>query len=285
LPLASGANDGLTNDERQTAMTLWSIGCSPLFIGGNLTALDNFDLGLITNAEVIAVNQAGKVATPVSQSTSQQVWRVANGNGTHTVALFNLGTASATVTANWSDLGFAGSASVRDLWTHAGVGTFSNSFSASLAAHGSRLFTVTPVAGPVTINHEAENVTFVGSGATASVVTDAAASGGKWVQLLGNSTNDYLELTLPAVPAGTYQVQLRWKTNNNRGKLTFKVDGTQLGSTLDQYASSAAYKTTTFGSKVFATTATHKIRLTVTGKNSASNNYNLSADAIILIKQ
>jgi alpha-galactosidase len=285
VPLGAGANDGLTTDERVTAMTLWSIGCSPLFIGGNLTTLDNADLALLTNAEVLAVNQAGHVASPVSQASTSQVWRVANGNGSFTVALFNLGSAAATVTANWSDLGFSGAATVRDLWTHAAVGTFTGSFGASLASHASRLLTVTPVPPPTSLNYEAELLTFVASGATASVQTDAPASGGKHVQLAGNSTGDYLELTLPSVAAGTYQLTLKWKANNNRGKVTLKVDGTQLGGTLDQYAATASYKSTTFGVTTFASTATHKLRLTVTGKNASSSSYNVSADAIVLVKQ
>ncbi|HZU02346.1 MAG TPA: hypothetical protein VFA10_21945, partial [Ktedonobacteraceae bacterium] len=57
---------------------------------------------------------------------------------------FNLGSSSATVTANWSDLGFSGSATVRDLWSHTSLGSFSDHFSATLSSHASRLLKVTP---------------------------------------------------------------------------------------------------------------------------------------------
>jgi alpha-galactosidase len=369
VPIGDGSNDGLTATERQTTMTLWSIGCSPLLLGSNISNLDAADKVLITNAEAIAINQAGRVATPISQASSQQVWRVQNADGSFTVALFNLGSSSATVTAKWSDLGFSGAATVRDLWSHTELGSFVTSFAASVPSHGSRLLkvtstpatqvatpTFTPPAGtytstqnvaiasatgsatirytidgstptasngtlytapiaitasttvkafaskaglndsPVatalytinvatTVAFEAETTTYTASGATASVQVDAAASGGKWLQLAGNSTNDYLEMTSPQVAAGTYQIKLVWKANNNRGKLSFKIDGTQVGSTLDQYASGVSFVTTTIGTQTFSAPGTHKIRLTVTGKNSASSSYNLSADQIVLIKQ
>jgi alpha-galactosidase len=284
VPVGNGTTDGITQDERQTAVTLWSIGCTPLILGANLTILDNAAVPLLTNTEAIAINQAGRIASPISQATSQQVWRVQNADGSWTVALFNLGSASATVTANWSDLGITSGASVRDLWSHAELGNFPTSFGASLATHASRLLKVTALPAAPTLDFEAENLAFVASGATAVITADSAASGGKWLQLSGNSTNDYIEVTLPSVAAGTYQIQLRWKANNNRGKMTLKIDGTQLGSTLDQYASAVSYKTTTFGTKAL-TAGTHKLRLTITGKNAASSNYYASEDKWVLVKQ
>jgi len=281
VPVGNGANDGITDDERKTAVTLWSIGCTPLILGTNLTILDSAALPLLTNPEAIAINQAGRIASPISQATTSQVWRVQNADGSWTVALFNLGSAAATVTANWSDLFITNGATVRDLWTHAELGAFPTSFSASLASHASRLLKVT--AQPA-LNFEAESLPFVASGASAVITTDSAASGGKWLQLSGNSTNDYIEVTLPSIAAGTYSIQLRWKANNNRGKMTLKVDGAQLGGTLDQYASTVSYKTTTFGTRAL-TAGTHTLRPTVTGKNSASSSYYVSQDKWVLVQQ
>ena len=148
LNVADGAaKDGITNDERQTYMTLWSIEAAPLYAGDDLTTMDSYGQSLLTNSEVIAVDQRGKAALPVSQASQQQVWYANNGDGSYTVALFNLGGSSANVTANWSNLGFSGSATVRDLWSHTDLGTFSNSFSATLNTHGSRLFKVVPTSG------------------------------------------------------------------------------------------------------------------------------------------
>lgn len=142
LEVGSGAMDGLTRDERQTVMTLWAISCSPLYAGDDLTQLDADGLALLTNAEVIAVDQAGHPAAPVAGNP--QVWVSTGADGSKTVALFNLGEKGATVTAARSDLGLAGPARVRDLWGRKDLGVFSGSLSASLAPHASRLFRVTP---------------------------------------------------------------------------------------------------------------------------------------------
>ncbi len=147
LNIADGARDGITNDERQTYMTLWAIEAAPLYAGDDLTTMDSYGLSLLTNDEVIAVDQRGKPAVPVSQSSNQQVWHTNNGDGSYTVALFNLGGSTATVTANWSSLGFSGAATVRDLWSHTDLGTSTNSFSATLNAHASRLLKVVPGSG------------------------------------------------------------------------------------------------------------------------------------------
>ena len=83
--------DGLTDAERQSYMTLWAIEAAPLYSGDDLTKLDSYGLSLLTNYEVIAVDQAGNPAKPVSQRTDQQVWYARNSDGSYTVALFNLG--------------------------------------------------------------------------------------------------------------------------------------------------------------------------------------------------
>jgi hypothetical protein len=144
LDVGNGSKDGLSNDERQTYMTLWAISAAPLYTGDDLTTLDSYGISLLTNDEVIAVDHAGHPAHPISQASNQQVWFSNNGNGSYTVALFNLDSAASTVTANWRDLGFSGAATVRDQWSHTDLGTVTNSFSATLNGHASRLLKVVP---------------------------------------------------------------------------------------------------------------------------------------------
>ena len=148
LEIGNGKRDGLTPIERQTAMTLWCISCSPIYLGANLLDLTAGDYKIVTNRAVLAIDQAGRVATPISQATPQQVWRVKNANGSYTVALFNLANAPAQVAARWRSVGFSGRANVRDLWLRRNLGTFTGGFSAMLGAHASRLLIVTPVAMP-----------------------------------------------------------------------------------------------------------------------------------------
>jgi chitodextrinase len=144
LDVGDGAMDGITDTERQTYLTLWAIEAAPLYEGDDLTKLDSYGLKLLTNDEVIAVDQAGNPAKPVSQTSDQQVWVARNKDGSDTVALFNLGATTATVTANWADLGLDGSADVHDLWSHGNEGTANGEFSATLPSHGSRLLRITP---------------------------------------------------------------------------------------------------------------------------------------------
>ena len=144
LEIGNGDSDGLKPDERKAVLTLWAISCSPLILGSDLTKLDDGDLALLTNAELIAVDQAGQIASPLSQQTPQQVWRVKNPDGSCTVALFNLGEAEAKVSVAWSDLGLTGGASVRDLWQHSDLGKFDTGYDATLAPHACQLLRVKP---------------------------------------------------------------------------------------------------------------------------------------------
>ncbi|MFD4560195.1 fibronectin type III domain-containing protein [Streptomyces sp. NPDC058469] len=144
LNVGAGAMDGLTEAERQSYTTLWAIESAPLYSGDDLTKLDAYGLKLLTNDEVIAVDQAGHPARPVSQTTNQQTWYARNPDGSYTVALFNLGSQAADVTADFADLGISGTASVRDLWQHQNLGRVSGHLTENLPAHGSRLFTFTP---------------------------------------------------------------------------------------------------------------------------------------------
>ncbi|HEX4703043.1 MAG TPA: alpha-galactosidase [Pseudonocardiaceae bacterium] len=147
VEVGNGTNDGLTTDERQTQLTLWAIAAAPLVLGTDMTTMDSGDLGLLSNDEVIAVDQHGHPGHPVDRTTQQQVWTASNGDGSYTVALFNLGGSTANVTANWADVGFGGPAAVRDLWSHTDLGTSTGSFTATLNPHASRLLRVTPAAG------------------------------------------------------------------------------------------------------------------------------------------
>ncbi|MEV1330833.1 CBM35 domain-containing protein [Micromonospora costi] len=182
LNVGNGAMDGLTRAERQTYMTLWAISKSPLYTGDDLTRLDDYGLSLLTNREVIAVDQDGAPpARPVTPAGDQQVWAAKNPDGSWTVALFNLADAPASVTAHWASLGFTGKATVRDLWNRKNLGTYKDSIGVALPAHGSRLFTVRP-GGPalVTTRYEAEAATNTLSG-NASVAGCDACSGGQKV--------------------------------------------------------------------------------------------------------
>lgn len=132
---------------------------------------------------------------------------------------------------------------------------------------------------PASVSWEAESLSRTSSGATTSIESDPPASNGQWVKLNGSAAGQHLEFTTPELAAGTYEIHYRFKTASSRGQHQVSIDGTDLGSPLDEYAPGASvYHTIALGTRSFATAGAHTIRLTVTGKNSASSGHLLGAD-------
>jgi alpha-galactosidase len=143
LMIGEGTFDGITTDERQTQFSFWAMVGSPLIIGSDLTKLDAGDYAILTNSEVIAVNQSGIPAKPVSTASNQQVWYSKQADGSIAVGLFNFDATSAQVTAKFSDVGASSTMSVHDMVSHTDLGQSSTSFSATLPEHGSRMLKLT----------------------------------------------------------------------------------------------------------------------------------------------
>ncbi len=139
-----GEMDGINEAERQSYMTFWAINAAPLFVGDDMTKLDAYGLKLLTNREVIAINQSGNPARPLDQDQLQQTWYAKNADGSVTVALFNLAETPAKVTGNFDQVGITGKATVRDVWANQNTRNVSGAVSADLPAHGSKLFKITP---------------------------------------------------------------------------------------------------------------------------------------------
>lgn len=130
----------LTADEQYTHISLWSILAAPLLIGCDLSMLDEFTVKLLTNSEVIAVDQdvAGIQGTRVKFDKQKQIeiWSRPLSDGSLAVALFNLSDAEQTITVNWSELGISGNRMVRNLWKQADLASFSDSFNSNVPSHG-----------------------------------------------------------------------------------------------------------------------------------------------------
>jgi alpha-galactosidase len=132
----------LTPDEQYLHMTAWSMASSPLLLGCDLDKLNEFTLNLVSNDEVLAVNQdtLGKQATIASNDGNNLLVYVRSlEDGTKAVALYNLGREPAKVTAKWSDLKLSGEHTVRDLWRQKDLGGFTDEFSMTVAPHGAEL--------------------------------------------------------------------------------------------------------------------------------------------------
>ena len=142
-----------TPDEQRTVMTLWSIARSPLIIGGDLTKLDDFTQSLLTNEEVIAVDQASSGGRQLFNHDRLIGW-VADvpGSTDKYVALFNArdrvpsipgaDRPGLPVALQWAELGFKAPCRVRDLWRKEDVGEFANEFAPVVAWHGAGLYRI-----------------------------------------------------------------------------------------------------------------------------------------------
>lgn len=128
----------LTPNEQMLHVSLWALQAAPLFIGADLSRLDAFTLALLTNDEVLDVDQdpLGCAASRVWNDARTEIWARPLADGTLAVGLFNRGLAGAYVTARWSDLGVKGRLPVRDLWLRQDLGSYSESYSAMVPRHG-----------------------------------------------------------------------------------------------------------------------------------------------------
>lgn len=130
----------LTSTEERTLITLWSIAQSPLFMGGNLLHMDPYTLSLLTNPEVIAVDQQGQASHQVERSGQSVVWSSLGRQQTN-VAVFNLADQPRTITVAFSAIGLRGRHSVRDLWARKNLGRKAQ-IQLLVPAHGCRLLGV-----------------------------------------------------------------------------------------------------------------------------------------------
>jgi len=129
----------LTKNEQITHVSFWCMLASPLLIGCDMTRLDAFTKAVLTNDELLDIDQdpLGHAAARVFQgSDGSEVWARDLSDGTHAVALLNPQSTDRTVTAKWSDIGISGSQPVRDLWLHKDLGAMSDSYSVLVPSHG-----------------------------------------------------------------------------------------------------------------------------------------------------
>ncbi len=145
--LALGARDTkFTPDEQRTLMTLWSIARSPLIMGGDLRHLDRPTLDLLTNPEVIAVNQASYANQPHFIEDGIRVWSArVPGSRDRYLALFNTDKIARPVRVDLDVLGLDGQVGVRDLWARRDLTAVSRTLTQAIPSHGAALFRLHPV--------------------------------------------------------------------------------------------------------------------------------------------
>jgi alpha-galactosidase len=198
-------NGGMSATEDQTNFSMWAMMAAPLIAGNDLTSMSSATVATLTNSEVIAVDQdaLGKQGLLLSDNGSgMEVWSKQDSDGT-IVALMNQSNAPANLTVNWSDIGLepAQSVAVRDLWAHADLGTFSNSFSANVASHA---VTVLKISGSGTepgqtiYEGDANGNTLSGQ----AVVSPCDCLDGNAVGYIGNNALNFITMNNVNVASG-----------------------------------------------------------------------------------
>lgn len=139
----------LTADEQYTHISLWSLLAAPLLIGCPIDKLDDFTLSLLTNDEVIDVNQdpLGLQAAPIWRDGNSKVIYVKHlEDGSVAVGLFNRGEKPAEMKFTLRQLGMRGTKTIRDLWRQQDIATLElgETYTAEVAPHGVVLLKVGP---------------------------------------------------------------------------------------------------------------------------------------------
>jgi hypothetical protein len=133
-----------THDESQTVMSLWSIAQSPLIFGGDLPTSDDFTLSLLTNDEVLAVDQKGAHGYPFWQSGDQVAW-TAEGTERNEkyLGVFNAGERPSAIRVDWGALKLPDACDLRDLWQKKDLGAIQTGYTFRLEPHASGLYRLT----------------------------------------------------------------------------------------------------------------------------------------------
>jgi alpha-galactosidase len=125
----------LTHEEQYSYMSMWSLMAAPLIFSGDMTRLDEFTLNVLCNSEVIDIDQdsLGKQGVLVRKSENEFILKKPLDDGSLAVGLFNLTAEPRSM--DWKDLGLTEKQTARDVWRQRDLGSFSDSFSATVLGH------------------------------------------------------------------------------------------------------------------------------------------------------
>jgi alpha-galactosidase len=216
LEVGNTVNDGLSAVEQQSAITLWAMANAPLYLGGDLTKLDATGIDLLSNDEVIAVDQSGRPANQIAGGMTP-VWASDLGDGSFYVALFNLNAFPSPVTIKWRNLEFTDAPNVRDVWNRRDLGRYDDNFTALVLGHGVRLLRVFShgVADRETAQgYEAEfGLT---RGQTVFTICKPCSAGHEVVKLGLDKDNTVTLDNIYAERAGTFRMEINSATSDSR---------------------------------------------------------------------
>ena len=141
-------NGGMTIPEYRSHFSFWALLAAPLIAGNDVRSMTPEIKEILTNAEVIGVNQdkLGREGQRVVKNGDLEVWVKTLHDGSRAVILFNRGASESEVSVSWEQIGYPNhiSAKVRDLWAHKDVGSFTGSYSAKVGSHSVVMVRITP---------------------------------------------------------------------------------------------------------------------------------------------
>ncbi len=141
-------NGGMTMTEYRSHFSLWAILAAPLIAGNDLRNMSSEIHDILTNKEVIAVNQdpLGREGRRVWKDGNLEVWAKQMQDGSRAVVLVNRGASEQSITVSWEQIGYPSHlrAAVRDLWSHKDLGEFTGKFPAPVESHGVVMVSVRP---------------------------------------------------------------------------------------------------------------------------------------------
>jgi alpha-galactosidase len=143
--LGTARQTHFTHDEQRTLITFWSIFRSPLMIGGDLPHNDPWTTSLLTNQEILAVNQHSTGNRPLIMTNSLVIWSAKPDNSQgHYLAIFNRGDAKLDIALRWNELGLISDRAynLRDLWEHKDLGA-ATSLKLTLQPHSCAMYRAT----------------------------------------------------------------------------------------------------------------------------------------------
>jgi alpha-galactosidase len=137
-------NGGMNHDEYITHMSLWVLLAAPLLAGNDLSKMTPETLAILTNQEVVAVDQDAKgvQGRRIAQEGPLEVWAKPLADGSVAVGLFNRGESENPVTVRFKDVGVRTTVKVRDLWNHKDLGSYNDTYTATIPRHGAVLIKV-----------------------------------------------------------------------------------------------------------------------------------------------
>ncbi|GLJ35358.1 hypothetical protein SUGI_0711200 [Cryptomeria japonica] len=142
-------NGNMTTEEYRSHFSIWALMKAPLLVGCDIRSMSSETLEILSNEEVINVNQdsLGSQGKKVSKEGDLEVWAGPLSNGRVVIILWNRSSKSAFITAKWEDIGLPSESVVeaRDLWNHSNLkGSLQGNVTSSVHSHACKMYILTP---------------------------------------------------------------------------------------------------------------------------------------------